>query len=414
VPIFVLTFNQGDLMDVDLPPIAGGYNLPEAEPLLLSRGLPLPVHQTSSAIAIEKSPSSETAPLRRRVRVAKTIPLDTRMELGNGDLIDWNTNYLSNMADKNQESYIKKASLQAKKNAHEWTLGGGIAAVAGGAKISRVVTHLDMFAGATLYEMITGLQLSPAGKKRSRESEAEDAADAERRGRPRLDDDDQIGRGVDIALVDEGLQIHSDVEMPREAAEGMEDVSSVMPWNITASIRGSSVVRPPPGSLAGSQGRFRIFSASPLTGRTRPSGLDPIVFEEEEGYTSEHEVDEDVALGSISENEFDKYGPTTHVGKQTTPRNSWQQDIIDQESSNFREFVEHAIEEKRKAQGLGSPREGLNMIYFDELLPPESNSRVVAAQAFLHVLSLASKNMIIAAQKEAYGRIDLRFISTEA
>jgi hypothetical protein len=401
-------------MDVDLPPIGDGHDLPEAETLLLSGGLQPPVRQISSTIAIEKPPSFELAPLRRRVRVAKTIPLDTRIELRNRDLIDWNNNYLTNMADKNRENHIKKAAIQAKKNAHEWILGGGIVTVAGGAETSRVMTHLDMYAGATLYEMITGLHLSPIGKKRSRQSEAKDTADSERRCRPRLDDEDQIGRGVDIELVGEDLRMHSDVEMPREAAEGMEDVSSVMPWNITASLRGSSVLRPPPGSRAGSQGRFRMISASPLTGRTRPSGLDPIVFEEEEGYTSDNKVDEDVALGGISGNDSEKSDPATHVDVQTTAQHSWQHGIIDQESSNFREFVEHAIKEKRRAQGLGSPKEGLNMIDFDELLPPGSNSRVVAAQAFLHILSLASKNMIIAAQKEAYGPIDLRFISMNA
>jgi len=401
-------------MDVDLPPVSDGYNLPEAETLLRSGGLATPTRRTSSAIAIEKSPPPEVAPLRRRVRVAKIIPLDTRMELGNNDLIRWNTNYLNNMADKNRESYTKKALIQAKKNAYEWTLGGGIAAVAGGTKMSKVTTHFDIFAGATLYEMITGFQLSPTGKKRSRENEAEDTVDSERRGRPRLDDEDQIGRGDDVEIVDEGLQMHSDVEMPREAAEGMEDISSIMPWNITASVRGSSLVRPPPGSRAGSQGRFRIVSASPLAGRSRPSGLDPIVVEEEERDTSDYGVGEDVALGGISENEFEKSGPAAHIDKQTIARHTWQEDVIDQESGNFCEFVEHAIEEKRRAQGLGSPKEGLNMIDFDELLPPKSNSRVVAAQAFLHVLSLASKNMLMAVQKEAYGPIALRFISTNA
>lgn len=400
-------------MDVDHPPIGDDRDLVEAEALLFSRDLPPLVRQTSSAIVIEESPSSEAAALRRRVRVAKTIPLDTRMELGNRDLINWNTNYLSNMADKNRESYIKKAAIQAKKNAQKWILGGVITSVTDGTKTSRLMTHLDMFAGATLYEMTTGLQLFPSGKKRSHEDEAEDVGDSRRLRRPRFEDEDQIGRGVDIEHVGEGLQMHSDVEMPREVAEGMEDVSSAMPWNITASIRGSSVARPPPGSRAGSQGRFRMISASPLTGRTRPSDLDPVVFEGE-GYTSDSEVGKDVALGGISETQSEKSCPATHVDKQTTAQQSWQQDVIDQESSNFREFVERAIKEKRRAQGLESSKEGLNMIEFNELLPPESNSRVVAAQAFLHILSLASKNVIIAAQKEAYGPIDLRFIPTNA
>ena len=400
-------------MDVDLPPIGDGYDLPEAETLLLSGSLAPPARRTSSAAALEETSSPETVSVRRRVRAAKIIPWDTKMELGNMDLIDWSTNYLNNMANKNRESYTKKAPIQARKNAQEWTLGGGITAVAGGVNVSKVMTPLDMFAGATLYEMITGLQLSSTGEKRPHESEAEDTTNSERRVRPRLDDEDQIGRGANTELVGEDFRMHSDVEMPREATEGMEDISSVMPWNVTASIWEPSVARPAQRSRPGSQGRFRVVSASPLTGRARPSALDPVVVEAEEGFTTDHSGDEDLALGAVSENKFEKYGPAD-IDKQTTARHSWPQNILDQESSNFREFVEHAIEKKRRVQSTWSPKQGFDTIDFDELLPLESNSRIVAAHAFLHVLSLVSKGMIIAVQKEAYGPIDLRLVSTNA
>ena len=77
-----------------------------------------------------------------------------------------------------------------------------------------------------------------------------------------------------------------DVELPRDAPSALDDqqVFSAMPWNISASIRGSSAV-PRSGrfGMSGSVGGLstqrrgsRMVSASPLKGRGQPGGLDAL------------------------------------------------------------------------------------------------------------------------------------------
>ena len=47
---------------------------------------------------------------------------------------------------------------------------------------------------------------------------------------------------------------------------------------------------------------------------------------------------------------------------------------------------------------------------FEVLLRPEENSRVVAAQGFLHVLTLVTKGLLVADQGVAFGGIELRVL----
>ena len=44
------------------------------------------------------------------------------------------------------------------------------------------------------------------------------------------------------------------------------------------------------------------------------------------------------------------------------------------------------------------------------LLPPQTNTIIVAAQAFLHILALGTKHMLKVEQSEAFGSINLRNI----
>jgi hypothetical protein len=335
------------------------------------------------------------------------------MELRNRDLMKWNTNYLNSMAEKNRESLKNRAPIQAKKNAYQWTLDGGIANVGRGVDASSIAAPLSVFHGSRLYEMITGFAMYPTGEKRPLEDTGDETTDLERRVRPRSDED-EIGRRADMELGDEGiLTLGDDVEIPREGLEGLEDISSAMPWNITASFRGSSVARQPPGSIAATGPRRRGVSASPLTGRARPSHLQPTISAAEagEGFTSDQAFPGDLG----GPDEFELYGPAAEVDTQSAAQHSWQRDILDQESSNFRDFLEHAIEGRRNSMEQGElPMEDYDSIYFENLLPPSANSRIVAAQALLHVLSLASKNIVTATQPEAYGPIALQLVSSIA
>lgn len=399
-------------MDIKFP-IGDGYDLPEAETLSPSRLHPQPARTSSAANEDDPSPSV-AAPLRRRVRAPKIILLDTAVELRNRDLTQWDTNYLNNMAEKNRESLKIRAPIQAKKNAYQWTLGGGIANVKKSVDTSFVAAPLDVFYSSRLYEMITGLAMYPSGEKRTLEDTGHGITDFERRVRPRPDDENEVSRRAEMALENEGIQLlGNDIEMPREGPEGLEDVSSAMPWNITASFRGSSLARQPSGSVVVVPPSRRAVSASPLTGRDRPSHLQPIITAAGagQGFTSDQAFAGDFG-GS---DEFGLYGPAAGVDTQTAAQHSWQRDILDQESRNFRNFLEHTITERQNRTEQGEiPLEDDDSIEFEDLLPPASNSGIVAAQALLHVLSLASKNIITAQQPKAYGPIELRLMSSIA
>ena len=64
---------------------------------------------------------------------------------------------------------------------------------------------------------------------------------------------------------------------------------------------------------------------------------------------------------------------------------------LDNESHNFFDFLIAAIKSGEEAD---------TSVTFATLLPPEEHRKDVAAQAFLHVLTLASKRLINAEQKE--------------
>jgi len=407
-------------MDIDLP-IGDGYDLPDPDTVLQPGAIDRFRTPTSSeAVALNTSPSA-VAPFQRNPRIPKIIPLDAATELTSRDLREWTENYLQNMAEKAAASLRGRAPSLAKRNAHEWTLGGGIASIATGSQ--RIVpSPLNIFHGALLYEAIAGVPLYPSGIKRPLDDTGVQALDLERHVRPRMDEEEQVGRGEDVGLIGEGMLLPSDeVEMLRETAEGLEDVSSAMPWNITASIRGSSAARQRLGSVSGlpfsqlresvpgSRGQ-RLVSASPLSGRGAQAGLVATDVEHFEALTSDQSHRGDLGgPTSVGYDDFETYVRAAEAETRTAAQLSWQKGTLDQESNNFRDFLEHAIEERRHQMNQSSAsRSVIDSIAFEELLNPRANSTVVAARALLQILTLASQNMIKATQSEAYGQIELR------
>lgn len=214
-----------------------------------------------------------------------------------------------------------------------------------------------------------------------------------------------------------------------------------MPWNITASLHGgsragsrqasSAHARPflgsgigglssagGPSSLAGGElgppatlprRPSRITSASPLIGRgpqiERLSSLESI----------EHGGDDDdfllggqeVLVGE--EEEFQLYGPAAGVDTQTAAQSQWMKATLDQESSNFLDFLRAEVATKvRPEEEEAAEGEGVRSVTFEELLPPTSHSKIVAAQALHHVLALASKGLVGVRQDEGYADIHIR------
>jgi meiotic recombination protein REC8, fungi type len=72
---------------------------------------------------------------------------------------------------------------------------------------------------------------------------------------------------------------------------------------------------------------------------------------------------------------------------------------IDTESINFLEFIRLRIDEHDEDVSSG--------ITFEEMLPPGQFGCVVAAQAFLHVLALASRGLVRVKQEIAFGEVTI-------
>ncbi|KAL2356650.1 Rec8 like protein-domain-containing protein [Cryomyces antarcticus] len=373
----------------------------------------------SSSAALADGDASDTAgaPLRRKRKAPRVIQVDQTMELRNGDLARWNTEYLRNMTEASKLKWHHKAPAIAKRNAEFWVSGRGIGNVGSGLGRSGLKTPLYMFCGPRLLELLTGVSQSAAGQKHGREDEDDHQTDdSGRRVRPRVEDGDQVGRG-DVGMLDDDMPMLDDgIELGRDAPSALDDMSSAMPWNISASRRGSSIPRTgvlglsasagglssiggPPGSL--SRRGSRLVSASPLLGRGRPSDLE--------------ELPNDVAQDQAHLDNFELHGPGAQVDTQTAHQSQWTRQALDNESLNLLDFIETGIEEKSKLierGAVGEQVEPSNTVSFEELLPRASNSRIVAAQALLHTLALAAKNLIRVEQQEAFGRITIQMVQT--
>lgn len=429
-------FESGAIdLDLDLPRIDDDIVLPDAE------AFPETAHQAPAGPGIlgsssdvhreHASPESAEAPLQRKHRASKTLPVDDeRQEFHSTDLTQWTTDYLANMAEATAAKMSHKAPFLAKKNAAFWVRGAGIGSVGAGLGSSKLQSPLDMFAGDAIMEALTGVKISTAGQKRGRDDEEESDSDSEaRRVRIRDGDGDQIGRGDELILDENGTMILSandGVEIGRHAPPALEDPS--MPWNISSAIgsRQGSVVHG--RGFAGSIGGFptsagvpsslplsldrrasRIPSASPLVGRGRQrySSLELPPGEDDDELLGGRHMSDDQAL-----DDFQLHGPAAAIDTQTAGQSQWMRATLDREANNFLEFVKaeitalpaHASDDEDELSGDRLPTFSVS---FERLLPPTQHSKVVAAQALHHLLALATKSLITVRQDSPYSSIDL-------
>lgn len=175
----------------------------------------------------------------------------------------------------------------------------------------------------------------------------------------------------------------------------------------------------PPSAL--SRRVSRLTTASPLQGRgfSIPLSQRISIISTPEGgrlATSDglHGVDENFGgelpqLGDETE-DFHLYGPAAAVDTQTAAQSQWVAAALDSESRNFLDFLDAQIQaqipllETEQEDDGKMPRQSAT---FERLLRPSEHTKMVAAQAFLHVLTLASKNLVTVKQNEGFGDIEL-------
>lgn len=348
--------------------------------------------------------AADAAPKSRKARGRQVLRADRIVELHNSDLIQWQAGYKDAMADDLRQVLQRKANALAKKNAFWFVYGTGLNGVGYGVGTQMMPSPLDMFSGESLVSKLTGKPIASAMSKSKKTKRALDV-DTEEQVTPkrarRAQPDNEIGLG--IFDDDQGMMAMEDgsigLETGREAPSALPDYpSSVMPWNVSASLnsfqRGASSSQL--GRGLGSAGR-RLPSASPLVGRgsALPGPLEQFSMQEDK--ITHGRDDLDLGLDpSLSQAEFEMFGPAAQVDTQTAGDSQWVRDVLAQEAGNFFEYVLNTISEKAGDDGEGPTAVAAKdkFVTFEELFDPTSNSRIVAAQAFYHVLSLATKNRV--------------------
>jgi meiotic recombination protein REC8 len=407
----------GDPMDMNLPNYGDDMPANGASP-------PAVDQQPSEHSEVVESSSSVAAPMRSKKRSAKPLPRDVVLELKNRQLLSWNSDYLQNMKDAAQPKTKHHIQQQAKKNAEYYVWGAGIGGL--GRDQFGARGPLGQFMGDSLFELFTGTSRTPKARpKRSRDSGIDDATqkEAHRKRQKTGEPEGEIGRGRD----DEGVFMlggDEEIELPREAASALDDqqIFSAMPWNISASKRGSSAIplsgrfnmtseQGKQGSHTGSRAGSRMVSASPLLRRSTGHPGD---------YAALQSLDSDAFGGD----DFAYAIPTSdpvEAGENVVHPSLRVREALSAEGGNFFTFVAEAITEKHERFHANAEDEmrdlpdvdeaeavDVEQITFEELLPPPETSKMVASQGFLMLLSLGTKGMLDVQQSTAFDDITLK------
>ena len=350
-------------------------------------------HETTSETA--------SAPNMKQARKKKAVPMDANTSMGNRQLTEWNNNYLDRMRDEGHKHQQRKLATIAKKNAEQWVLGTGTMLAQG------MLGPLNMFSGAAIIEAFTGIDLV-AGTKRSRQ-EAEGSDDSLAK-RLRSTPSGEMGRGLDHQIGDDLVMMDDDtIEQGREAPTPLDDrlLSSLLPWNQSQGSRRPTDVHQPTsasfggGPLLNITGRrgSRLTTASPLGDRGA-------IGDQLDDFQLPPGSDINMSGLNIAD-EFELYGVAAQVDTQTAAQTQWQKTALTGESANFLDFVQTAIDES-------DDLDQTETVDFEALLPPKDNSHIVAAQAFLHMLTLGSKGALTVEQEEPFSPLVLAIVAGAA
>lgn len=319
----------------------------------------------------------------RRIRQPKVIITDEATSLRNMELGRWNSDYVANMTEARKQKQQTKNPSISKKNAAFWVFGQGIGSVGIGLGVHHSQHPLNNFSGTSLLDAVC-----------QRKRKHTDEKNPERNVRTK---EEELSRA--------NLDRHNMDEVGRDAPSSiLDDRSSQMPWNITASIKSS--LRPRrfgSSEISSRKGRSRLASASPLAGRGYRD-IEDLDFGDDLDLTRYLEGELATDRGDIS-----SISPRSVRGVKAS---------LDAESLHFFEFMKSRMGEKGiSLSPLASPVGRVGSITFAGLMPPVSTTRAVATQALVHVLTLATKGVVCIHQDRGewsdesglYGEIHLRF-----
>lgn len=365
----------------------------------------------------------------RKKRTIKRIAPDVATHVSREEFKGWSENYIARVVEA-RGLHHQVTAAQAKKNAYNLTFGIGIMGIG----VLNTIPGLNhplaqTFAGDELKAIVMGdvdVAAEEEGEEQARSSRRRSAEDAfgedddvfaDRRVRPRIDSaepesegqDPQLGRTApeqDSQVIDDPMMMFGDdlPEIGREQpGSAMSDHrrSSNAPWNRPSSAIPSSI-RSQKGREAGVHG----VQGSPLLGRGSILANDPR-FNEGDVMSFGYDGLEHNANAANEHSSLSEFGAAAGVSTQEANTSQFMRNALDREGRNFLGFVERVAVERGEHD---KEDENRRWVEFDSLFEEQDLTRPVAAQAFLHVLALATKGQITVKQegveeKVAYGNI---------
>ena len=128
-------------------------------------------------------------------------------------------------------------------------------------------------------------------------------------------------------------------------------------------------------------------------------------------------------LDDVEDEEFQLHGPAAGVSTQQANNSQWLASTLEDEANNFFAFLQAEIDRRQPlaAEEQLELEEDVDVdidvhgtrkqtVTFDDLLPPDRNSAVVAAQGLLHVLTLVTRGAVNVNQEEDFGEIEMSVV----
>ncbi|KAK7432805.1 R8 protein [Neonectria magnoliae] len=399
---------SGDVFGGDNVIIMGEDALPDAEPFPKRPVAKRP--KNSLTLSSESTLSDQAAAPARRRRPRKVVQMVDRTDrISRQEFRAWSENYLDNM-DAARKKPRAATRTQARKNALNFLFNNGLSHI-GILQDATGIAHplAKEFSGAVLEARLQGKhpiddEKGERGRIRSSAEAFEDEEDENRRVRQKMGEENELGRGL---VDDRGPLILGDESMPEigmDAAPGLKDhhSSTIMPWSRPPSVIPGSSIRGP-----GSAQKTRP-APSPLIARgsaiksiERYSDL-PAFGHGSDNFAQLHSQD-----SSLDVEDMNVYGGNDTQGS------TQGLDI------STLEFYGYAAD-KAQAEGHARPHDRRNRqwVDFEELANPAVHDKRTAAQAFMHVLSLATKDVIAVEQdgianQQPFGALRIGFTPSE-
>lgn len=361
-------------------------------------------------------------PQQQKKRKRGVMTADAATHVARVEFRDWSTGYITRVREARFMPH--DVSLRkAKDNAYRLVFGIGIGDVGilnSSLQPSRPrrPNHAlaELFSGEILKSRIPGYEELVDGENRRRSASVafgseDEAGEGDRRVRPRADEagdagqeqDQQGGRSQqDAPIDDDAVTVFGDdqdvvPEAGRErAGSALSDHrrSSNAPWNRPSSAVPSSVGKNAEAGRHAAEG-------SPLV--SRGSILQPSDAKFSDGGAAAFGSDAFAPMqadGAADFSSYSEFGVAAGVSTQEANTSQFMCNALDREGRNFLGFVERVAAERGEEDAEDA---GRRWVYFDGLFEEQDKTKAVVTQAFLHVLTLATKNQIKVTQERLGG-----------